>query len=297
MKNIDLYSQVYRKIEEDVLLLSSYVCFNDEMINVYSIFIADLLVRCVIEIESIAKQLYSDYTKNITDKPSVCINWMVDNWEIDKKKVFIVSPHFRFESLKEFCPFDYLNKSPEDYYSAYNAVKHNRANNLNKANLYSLIRSVGALYILNVIYSFKRISLNEDKYGQSVNLGFGSDIFSLQLAPCSSVPLLTSQESIDASSCLVRIYQNDPIYGFRINYFDRFDEQQSFMIINTSDSFQRFAQSYIGKRISEDWLWNEQSNYIVGSSKEDFYNKHNIRNIASIYAAKTKASYYIGLNI
>ena len=51
----NLYFPVYQKIENEVINLTSSIYFSDEQIIVYSLQIADLIIRCSIELESIAK--------------------------------------------------------------------------------------------------------------------------------------------------------------------------------------------------------------------------------------------------
>lgn len=52
------YWPAYKNLEEEVLKLSDCIYFSDEQINTFSKFIADLLVRCSVEIEAISKELY-----------------------------------------------------------------------------------------------------------------------------------------------------------------------------------------------------------------------------------------------
>jgi hypothetical protein len=48
----------YKRLEKEVLQLSENIHFSDDQLNVYSSRIGDLLVRTVIEVESLAKVLY-----------------------------------------------------------------------------------------------------------------------------------------------------------------------------------------------------------------------------------------------
>ena len=62
-KRSQIYFQIYQKIEEEVLELASAIHFVDENLDVYSIKIADLIVRISIEIESLAKDIVTLETK------------------------------------------------------------------------------------------------------------------------------------------------------------------------------------------------------------------------------------------
>ena len=52
------YLPVYKNLEEEVINLSKYIQINDDQLNVYSMHIADLIVRCAMEIEAISKEIY-----------------------------------------------------------------------------------------------------------------------------------------------------------------------------------------------------------------------------------------------
>ena len=49
---MNLYWPVYLKLEKEVLSLADAIHFSDDQISVYSIQIADLIVRCAVEIIS-----------------------------------------------------------------------------------------------------------------------------------------------------------------------------------------------------------------------------------------------------
>ncbi len=69
----DLFFQVYKKLEEEVIDLSYSVLFVDENLIVYSLRIADLISRCNIEIESLVKLLYSSANNKENDSAKECI--------------------------------------------------------------------------------------------------------------------------------------------------------------------------------------------------------------------------------
>jgi hypothetical protein len=61
----NLYWSIYKNLERDVIDLSNHIHFNDEQLAVYSTKIAELLIRCSIEIESISKDLYENEGGNM----------------------------------------------------------------------------------------------------------------------------------------------------------------------------------------------------------------------------------------
>ena len=52
-----LYWQVFKNIEREFLQLADVIHIDDKQLGVYSMKIADLLIRTVIEIEAISKEL------------------------------------------------------------------------------------------------------------------------------------------------------------------------------------------------------------------------------------------------
>jgi len=46
----NLYWSVYKNLEKEVLELSNQIHIDDEQLNVYSIKISELLIRCSVEI-------------------------------------------------------------------------------------------------------------------------------------------------------------------------------------------------------------------------------------------------------
>ena len=58
MSTPNLYWPVYKNLEKEFLKLADYIHFSDEQLGTYSMFIADLIVRCSVEIEALSKELY-----------------------------------------------------------------------------------------------------------------------------------------------------------------------------------------------------------------------------------------------
>ena len=55
---MNLYWSIYENLEAEVLRLADDIFFDDKQLKVYSVTIGNLIVRCAIEIESLAKELY-----------------------------------------------------------------------------------------------------------------------------------------------------------------------------------------------------------------------------------------------
>lgn len=186
---INLYWPVYKNIEREIVELSNQVHFDDSQLTVYSVKISELLIRCVVEIEAIAKELYF---KNGGVCPADrdlyfdtdCLNLLEQKWQLSKKKVIISSSNFYFQNVdnKVLNPLLKTNKrgsSAADWKKAYQAVKHNRTDNLRKGNIKNLLKAMAALFLLNLYYRDDKYSLknyNETSFTENI-----SDLFNIKV--------------------------------------------------------------------------------------------------------------------
>lgn len=191
----NLYWNIYQRLEQELIEISDVIFINDNQINVYSMKIADLLMRTCVEIEAISKKLYIDNGGTITDEKKmyfdkVCIDLLERKWLLSKKVVLVTCPTLYFEEKtnKILTPLLHANifgEGSADWAVAYQAIKHSRINNLSQGNIKLFIRSLAALYILNLYLGQQKINLERDYTGASVDWGLGSKVFSVKLHTCS----------------------------------------------------------------------------------------------------------------
>lgn len=186
---INLYWPVYKSIEHEVLELSNKIHFDDNQLSVYSVKISELLIRCVVEIEAISKDLYFNNggikaNDNNLYFDTDCLEMLEQKWMLSKKKVIVSSPNLYFQDPKNkiLNPLNKANKrgsSSADWAKAYQAVKHNRALNKSKGNVKHLIRATAALFLLNLYYKddvFDLAAENSDSFSQNY-----SDLFNIKV--------------------------------------------------------------------------------------------------------------------
>lgn len=100
MNKPNLFWPIYKNLEKEIIRLADTIHFSDDQLNVYSIHIADLLVRCAIEIESISKELYFIAGGEITPSDKLgnprdlyfdtdCIELLDSKWKLSKKEIII----------------------------------------------------------------------------------------------------------------------------------------------------------------------------------------------------------------
>lgn len=187
----NFYWTVYKNLERELIDLSNLIHIDDKQIEIYSVKIAELLLRTVVEIESISKSLYFQNGGTKPDDINLffdtdCIDLLENKWLLSKKQVQISAPNFYF-TLSEnriLTPLKKANKrgtSSSDWQRAYQAIKHNRVTSLPKANIKHLLRAMASLYILNLYYNDNNYLLDKDSAGTNFDSTLSSSIFSVKL--------------------------------------------------------------------------------------------------------------------
>lgn len=186
-----LYWQVYKNLEREFLLLADIIHIDDNQLSVYSMKIADLLIRSVIEIEALAKELYlTNGGAVVPDEEmyfdTVCMKHLDDMWKLDKKEVLVVTPNLYLEKEDNrlLTPLHKASKrgtSSAKWNRAYQAVKHNRVKDLTKGNIKNLLDSLAALYLLNLYYKDTQIQNVVQGKEKDVDSSFGSDLFAIKI--------------------------------------------------------------------------------------------------------------------
>ena len=157
--------------------MSKYIFFTDEVqisskgnisvkpcpsqLETFSPYIADLLVRCCVQIEAISKELYFDNggiksrgdTNLYFDED--CLKLIDMKWQTHSKIVMVVAPFFNLTKDENYIlkPLNRAHKRQGTYWErAYQAVKHDRFLSLQKGNVKAFLQALAALYLLNLYY-------------------------------------------------------------------------------------------------------------------------------------------------
>lgn len=235
MSEYNLFWPVYKNLEKEVLGLTKYIHIDDNQQDVYSMHIAELIIRCAIEIESLAKELYwinggSKVYDEETGKErdlyfdTDCMNYLNNIWGICKKKIIIscIDMYFKEKENKIIAPLHKAHKrgsSGAIWNKAYQAVKHDRKNSLAKATIKNLLHALGALYILNLYYKddVHKLSAN-DSAKHVLDKELGSEIFAVTYADATEVTICDDmtdnsinemqKKKLETSICIIK-YSND----------------------------------------------------------------------------------------
>lgn len=184
------YWSTYKRIEQEIIELSYSISFDDSQINVYSNQILDLIIRISTNIESLYEDIYRDEFGKTEPEIGPMIKKLGEVFSLEDKVIYISNENFHFHNeLKEIRPFKYKKKDKDDFYSIYNALKHNRSANLRKANIYTLLRELAALYTLCVIFDDKWTPLQNSIFGSKTpytftynSVIFSANVYDKQLA-------------------------------------------------------------------------------------------------------------------
>lgn len=183
MNKSNNYWPVYKNLEKEVLEITYCIHFCDAQLEVFSIKIAELIIRCAVEVESIAKQLYKDAggvmhpldesgNERYLNYDFDCLKLLDIRWNLGKKKIIVAtkSMHFKEEKNRVLFPLKNAHKGDTAWQKAYQAIKHSRAENLHKANINVLVRAMAALYLLNIYYKNSVINAG-DGYLNAISSG------------------------------------------------------------------------------------------------------------------------------
>lgn len=204
MNRSDLFWQTYLNLEKEVIEVSKYIFITDEItvvkdgvattqpyksqLKTFSPHLADLLVRCCVQIEAISKELYFELNGDKKRDDSTikfdldCLKLIDKRWETHKKCILVVSPFFNLTEDKNLV-LRPLNKAHEwqgSYWKrAYQAVKHDRYVSLHYGNVKALIHAMAALYLLN-LYLRKDSWVINYKDLSKLDCGVGSSLFAVK---------------------------------------------------------------------------------------------------------------------
>jgi hypothetical protein len=188
---MNIFWNIYKNIERELIEISNIIHIDDNQLSVYSPKITELLIRTVVEVEAISKELYFKNGGNKKNNNQLffdtdCIDFLEKKWLLSKKKVIVSAPNFYFsdEDNRVLTPLKRANKrgsSSSKWLIAYQAVKHNRNNSLSKGNLKNLIGALAALYVLNIYYKDLDFLLGRDYNGTNFDNSLGSSLFSVEI--------------------------------------------------------------------------------------------------------------------
>lgn len=202
MKKADLFWQTYLNLEREFLDLAKYIFITDVktatdknglektenyngQLETFSPYIADLLIQCCVQIEAVSKEIYYDIggSKKRGDTSihfdEDCLKEIDKKWDAGDKVVMVVAPTFNLvkDENKVLQPLKNAHKrGGTDWERAYQAVKHDRYRSLTCGNVKMLMRSLAALYLLN-LYHRQDTMITKYQELDKLDMSMGSALF------------------------------------------------------------------------------------------------------------------------
>lgn len=207
MRNNNFYKVNYMQIEKQIVELSYQISFDDENLssNVHSLKIANLILECANQVESIAKDLYFENGGHgARDKVYYdhdCLFKLLNDWKLQNRIVTLTlnSSSITKKEFKYYMPFSHTlkkalvvdnngGKSKEKrpsypWNKSYQALKHDYINSIEKhATLNNLLLISSMLYLLICYQSFGKIKMTERKpeLKNEESYFYSSELFSLE---------------------------------------------------------------------------------------------------------------------
>ena len=112
-----LFFQIYQSLEKELLGMTDYIHFSENNLDVYSVKLANFILRANVESESLLKELFkrTEHYKGLTQKEK---NLELENntytevnevYKLEKKTIYIASEIFYFQDKysEPFIHFKY----------------------------------------------------------------------------------------------------------------------------------------------------------------------------------------------
>ena len=153
---VDTHWNYFLALEEDFLRISRYVHFNEDNNKTYSIEFARIILSAGSEVDVVAKALTKAKTGKETENITEHMDAIVPAFPTIPMHVVFMD---RFGL--NVTPWDNWNQSKSpDWWKSYNAIKHDRGNHFQEANLENTFRSIAGLFIL-LIYHLREIGAKD----------------------------------------------------------------------------------------------------------------------------------------
>lgn len=198
MSELNVFWPVFRQLDYRAAQLTQDIHVCDDQLDVYSSTIADIVIRCGVEIEAIVKELSaSEAFANAANQGEGAktdhvhfddlLKALLAKWKLDKKVVY-VSHHGCFQSQKTLYPF--LKDTPRTgksrqtfgWNNAYQNLKHNRQKYLSSGSLQNMFSALAATYLLNLYFKDEVHKLGHESSASAMDATMGSELFSIEIA-------------------------------------------------------------------------------------------------------------------
>lgn len=275
MVKSDVYRQTYLNLENELIQLSKLIYITDEgnasQLKVYSTYISDLIIRTNVEIEAILKELYFDLTKeNRSNSKKLkydqeCLGQIDKKFKIRNKVVYLTSSFVNIynDKYKIISPFNNTERM-----KSYQKLKHDRYDNLKEGSIINFIKSLSALFLLNIYLNYHPVII---RYFDLIKFdtSFGSKFFSVARPSSECIintingKVKTGDNIVSAESPFVCRCTEHSTKNIKINNEYRTNKAKEYLFSNTEFESTEF-QTYINdKKANHPEEFNYLYNYIL----------------------------------
>ena len=224
----DPFTPVYERIERDFLEHLDHVWATDKQLDVYSPVAADLVLRSVSEIETLAKALYrancpTNEASEERNPPfdDVCLAWLSEAWNLKTREVSANCSRLHLDD-RVLKPF---HKPRKGYLwnRAYQDLKHDRAEHLSSGSVRNALHALAALNLLLLLWRKPHIEAMVNL--SDLDFGFGSTVFSYKPVNEGS----PDDDEWDRRTVVLMTRDHTAgglrhtLWGFRLNYGGKYD--------------------------------------------------------------------------
>lgn len=291
MNKSNVFWQAYLNLENELIEVSKYIFFTEKQLDTFSPYIAELLVQCCVQIESIAKELYfgieGDQRRGDTSLlfDTDCLKSIDIKWKTHDKIVMVVAPFFNFtkQENKELTPLKKAHNRGGTYWERhYQAVKHDRYNSLHLGNVKAVIHALAALYLLNLYLrndSWKVTYNDISKIDYSV----GSKIFAVKppvagelwygnMPIQKSSPYIVQYQEVDYQNLEKLQYMEKKRISEYIRNQKEWNENEFLENLDLQDRnyitiFTKLAKYRLGKKIPDALPFSEKKDRLINSTE------------------------------
>lgn len=161
--------RIYQILENDLFTFFNYIpieyYLGEKRKEIYSPKLSELLLRIGSAVDNFFRNWDIVQSKNNKIDPN---KLTIENFKaiekpcnLSDKEVIIKATH---ERIKPFKDWNFWKEGDKNWWNAYNHVKHNGFTNKTEGNLFNVIESLSALFLLNCIHKDVKNKLIEYGY-------------------------------------------------------------------------------------------------------------------------------------
>lgn len=259
---MNTYWPVYKNLETEFNKIANYIHIDDKQLATYSSKIADLILRTVVEIESLSKKMYIQNVGDVLNSDFIkyedALKFLNKKWLLDKKKIQLSALNC-FVSNRTMTPFIKntirTGKSSKTYSwnNSYQDLKHDREKYIESGNIKGLIDGLSALFLLNIYYKDETLFLGKESSGSSISPSIWSNIFSIEIHNWRAhIPEYWKRDDFDECTYFTNRTQKS---ADRLNEESKKYNEKIWEIVQNMPKVKKYLAETPSNNLSKNWLY------------------------------------------